>query len=56
MARRPDFIRDMTRWLNEGEVVGRETIVDGIENAPAAFLGMLHGENIGKAVVQLGPE
>ena len=30
-----------------------ETIVDGIENAPDAFLGLLRGENIGKMVVRL---
>ena len=34
----------------------RETIVEGIENAPSAFLGLLRGENIGKMLVKVGPD
>ena len=52
----PAFLGDMTRWLREGEVRAEETIVDGIENAPRAFLGMLRGENVGKMLVRLAPE
>lgn len=53
MERRPDFIRDMSTWLSEGKVKDHVTVVDGIENAPAAFLGLLRGENIGKMIVRL---
>jgi NADPH-dependent curcumin reductase CurA len=53
LDRLPAFERDMGRWLKEGRVRARETIVDGIEMAPLAFLGMLQGENVGKMVVRL---
>ncbi|HKS90305.1 MAG TPA: NADP-dependent oxidoreductase [Tepidiformaceae bacterium] len=51
--RRPDFVRDMSMWLREGQVTDRVTVVEGIEDAPRAFLGLLHGENMGKMLVKL---
>ncbi|MGW1486502.1 NADP-dependent oxidoreductase, partial [Micromonospora parva] len=45
---RPAFVRDVAGWLRDGTLSYDETIVDGIENAPAAFLGLLRGENLGK--------
>ena len=48
-----DFQRDVTQWIAEGKVRSRETIVDGLENAPKAFLGLFAGENIGKMLVRL---
>lgn len=51
---RPQFERDMTAWLKEGRVKYRETFHDGIEEAPAALIGLLEGENIGKMMVRLG--
>jgi NADPH-dependent curcumin reductase CurA len=54
--RLPDFLRDMGRWVNEGKVRYRETVVDGIENAPQAFMGLLQGENLGKMLVKCGPD
>jgi NADPH-dependent curcumin reductase CurA len=50
-----EFLAQMGPWVREGKVRYRETIVDGIENAPRAFLGLLGGENIGKMVVKVGP-
>ena len=50
------FHRDVTRWWSEGRLAYLEDVVDGLENAPAAFLGMLRGENFGKLVVRVGPE
>jgi NADPH-dependent curcumin reductase CurA len=50
-----DFFRDMSGWLRDGKVKYRETYVDGIENAPQAFFGLLQGENIGKMLVRLNP-
>lgn len=50
----PQFLRDMTGWLKEGRVKYRETFHDGIEQAPAALIGLLEGENIGKMMVRLG--
>jgi NADPH-dependent curcumin reductase CurA len=40
----------------EGTIRHRETIVDGIERAPEAFIGMLEGANVGKMLVRVGPE
>jgi NADPH-dependent curcumin reductase CurA len=54
--RMPDFLRDMTQWLREGKVRYREDIVEGLENAPRAFIGLLNGENIGKRIVQVAPD
>lgn len=48
-----DFQRDVTQWIAEGKVKWRETIVDGLENAPKAFFGLFAGENIGKMLVRL---
>jgi hypothetical protein len=46
-------LRQMAQWIREGKLKHRETIVDGIENAPRAFIGMLQGENIGKQLVKI---
>ena len=52
----PAFLAEMVPWLRDGSVRYRETVVDGIENAPAAFIGLLAGENIGKMLVRVGGE
>ena len=44
---------EVGQWLATGKLVAEETVVDGLDNAPAAFLGMLRGENTGKMVVRL---
>jgi hypothetical protein len=51
--RLPAMIEEVGGWLAEGRLVADETVVDGLDNAPAAFLGMLRGENTGKMVVRL---
>ncbi|HVT52672.1 MAG TPA: NADP-dependent oxidoreductase [Dongiaceae bacterium] len=51
---RPAFYRDMAQWIRAGKVKYREDIVDGLENAPAAFVGMLQGKNFGKLMVKVG--
>ena len=43
-------------WLRSGELVFHEDIVQGIENAPAALIGMMQGEGIGKRLVQVSAE
>jgi NADPH-dependent curcumin reductase CurA len=49
-----DFQRDMAAWLRAGRIVHRETVVRGLEHAPRALIGLLHGENVGKMVVEVG--
>lgn len=49
-----DFLADMTRWIQEGRIVWRETVYGGIENAIKAFLGLFDSENVGKMLVKLG--
>ena len=49
----PEGIRRLTRWLAEGKLTYREDVTEGLENAPAAFMGMLRGENRGKTLVKL---
>jgi NADPH-dependent curcumin reductase CurA len=53
---RDQFLADMRRWLAEGKIVNRETIFEGIENAPAALAGLFTGANIGKMLVRLSSE
>jgi len=48
-----DFLRDMAAWIREGRVKYREDIVEGLEQAPQAFLGLLEGKNFGKLVVKV---
>jgi hypothetical protein len=52
-AREADFLRDVGEWVRTGRVKYREDIVDGLENAPASFLGMLQGKNFGKMLVRV---
>lgn len=51
--RYPEFARDMAQWLASGQIKFREDIVDGLENAPQAFIGLLEGKNFGKLVVRV---
>ncbi|MGE5236731.1 MAG: NADP-dependent oxidoreductase [Acidobacteriota bacterium] len=50
------FEAEMTRWLSEGSIAWHETVVDGLEKAPQAFLGLFSGDNLGKMLVRLGPD
>ncbi|MFJ3975988.1 NADP-dependent oxidoreductase [Streptomyces sp. NPDC090021] len=45
------FVQDVAGWLRSGELRYDETVVEGVENATSAFLGMLRGENTGKMIV-----
>ena len=49
----PEFQRDMSAWIREGKVKYKEDIVDGLENAPQAFIGLLKGANFGKLVIKV---
>ena len=50
---RAEFERSVSGWLRSGEVINQQTVVDGIDHAVDAFLGMLKGQNVGKALVRL---
>ncbi|WP_232630041.1 NADP-dependent oxidoreductase [Methylobacterium sp. Leaf118] len=47
------FLHDVGDWLKAGQVKAREDVVEGLEQAPAAFAGMLRGTNFGKLVVRV---
>jgi NADPH-dependent curcumin reductase CurA len=53
---RADFVRDMAGWLASGAIKFRETVFDGIDAAPEAFIGLFTGANIGKMVVRIAQE
>jgi NADPH-dependent curcumin reductase CurA len=49
----PEAIAALAGWIKEGRLVYRETIAEGLESAPRAFIGMLRGENLGKQLVRI---
>ena len=52
----PAYRARVAPWLRSGELVFHEDIVQGFEHAPAALIGMLKGEAIGKRLVQVAPQ
>jgi NADPH-dependent curcumin reductase CurA len=55
-AQKGDFEREMIQWLRADKVRYREDVIDGLENAVAAFQGLLKGRNFGKLLVRLAPD
>ena len=55
-AKFADFMRDMPQWLREGKIKHKEFVTEGIESAPAAFMGLLKGANFGKQLVRIAPD
>ena len=51
--RQAAMVADVTAWLREGKLQHAETVVDGLENAPAAFIDLLRGGNTGKMIVRI---
>jgi NADPH-dependent curcumin reductase CurA len=56
LARFGEFLREVGPWVAEGKLQYRETVLDGIENVPAAFSGLFRGDNTGKMLVRVGPD
>ena len=52
-AKQDDFLRDASDWVRNGRLKYREDVVEGLENAPTAFLGLLQGKNFGKLLVKV---
>ena len=50
----PEMTRELAVLVRAGRLRCRETVVEGLANAPAALAGLLHGENLGKTLVRLG--
>jgi NADPH-dependent curcumin reductase CurA len=48
-----DFTREVSGWLKDGRIRYREDVVEGLENAPEAFMGLLKGRNFGKLLVKV---
>ena len=52
--RHEDGRRQMAEWIGQDRIKYREDFVDGLENAPRAFIGLFRGENFGKLIVRVG--
>jgi NADPH-dependent curcumin reductase CurA len=52
----PTFQTEMTEWIKSGHIHPQEDIVDGLVNAPEAFLGLFSGRNLGKLIVRVSPD
>lgn len=50
------FLQQMSEWVEQGKIKFREDLVDGLENAPQAFIGLLQGKNFGKLVIRVGED
>jgi len=48
-----DMVADVSAWLRDGKLTHAETIVDGLEHAPGAFIDLLRGANTGKMLVRI---
>ncbi|HEY5672082.1 MAG TPA: NADP-dependent oxidoreductase [Malonomonas sp.] len=51
-----EFFSQMSTWVKGGKIRFREDLVDGLENAPQAFIGLLEGKNFGKLVIQVATD
>jgi NADPH-dependent curcumin reductase CurA len=55
-SQRQEFLQAVSSWIKEGKIKYLEDVVEGLENAPKAFQGLLKGENFGKLIVRVGEE
>ena len=55
-GQRADFLAEVGPLVRDGRIKYREHVVDGLENAPKALIGLLRGENFGKMLVRVSAE
>jgi len=55
-ARYKEGLAQLTEWVGQGKLKYREDMVDGLERAPGALIGLLQGKNFGKVIVRVGPD
>ena len=48
--------KEMNGWVEAGKIKYREEMIDGLEQAPRAFVELLRGEGFGKRVIRVGPD
>jgi hypothetical protein len=53
MSRFPEGIQQLAQWFTSGQLKHAETIVEGFENTPQAFIGLFSGDNLGKQIVKI---
>jgi len=53
LPRRQEATADLIKWVQEGKLKDKQTIIHGIKSAPKAFIGMMAGDNLGKMLVKL---
>ncbi|HEM2190928.1 TPA: zinc-binding dehydrogenase, partial [Klebsiella pneumoniae] len=51
-----EFQQQMGRWVQEGKIKYREQLIDGLDQAPQALIGLLKGENFGKVVIRVAAD
>ena len=52
----PRFLEDVSNYYKQGKIVYIEDMNEGLESAPAAFVGLFHGKNVGKQVIRVAHE
>ena len=52
----PAFLQEVAPMVADGRIKYRETVTEGLQNAPGAFLSLLQGGNFGKQLVRVGPD
>jgi len=56
MSDREEFVREVATLIRDGKIAWEDTITEGLENAPDAFIGLFNGENLGKSLVRIAKE
>ena len=54
--RNEEALRRLTRWVSDGMLKYKEDVVDGLQNAPRAFMGLMRGENFGKQLIRISED